>query len=163
MRTTEITRRTTLLSENGGKLDMVRDGEVLVTVSIPPGAHSARPYFDLLPEGAELQIAEGLVAMRPAHKVGIQPYGPGFTDSGANPDFRPTSADRLQRELRLQLNRMKAATDRVERRERALASIERVPRAPQPAEEPRDPTPQPEGEQPEGEATDPTPQPAGER
>lgn len=135
MRTSEITRRTTLVSEDGGKLDMVLDGEILVTVSVPPGAHSARPYFDLLPEGAELQISEGLVAMRPAHKIGIQPYGPGFTDSGANPDFQPTSADRLQREMRLQLNRMKAATDRVERRERALASIERVPRNPEPAPE----------------------------
>lgn len=135
MRASEITRRTTLVSEDGGKLDMVLDGEILVTVSVPPGAHSARPYFDLLPEGAELQISEGLVAMRPAHKIGIQPYGPGFTDSGANPDFQPSSADRLQREMRLQLNRMKAATDRVERRERALASIERVPRAPAPDRE----------------------------
>ncbi|MBW7921366.1 MAG: hypothetical protein H3C51_04615 [Rubellimicrobium sp.] len=129
----EVTRNTTLVSKDGGFLDVVLDGEVVMTVAVPPGAVRAAPYLDLLPDGATFEVSEGLVAVAPRHRVMVQPYGPGATDSGANPDYQPTSASRLEREMRVTLNRMKAATDRVERRERALASIERIPKAP-PAE-----------------------------
>lgn len=126
----EVTHQTALVSDKGGTLDVVRDGEVLFSVNVPAGVVAARDYLALVPDGARLEIASGLVAMDPHHRVMVQPYGPGATDSGANPDFQPTSASRMEREMRVTLNRMKAATDRVERRERALAAIERVPRAP---------------------------------
>lgn len=100
-----VTHRDTLVSKKGGTLDFVRDGEVLVSIDIPPGTHSAREYAKLLPEGAEMQASGGLVALRPASRIFVEPYGPGATDSGANPDFQPTSASRLERQMRLTLAR----------------------------------------------------------
>ena len=131
----EITRNTVFVSTGGGTLDFVsEDGELLMSVAVPPGRVRATRYLDLVPEGARIEVGEGLVAFQPPHRIGVQPYGEGSHDSGANPDFRPTSASRLEREMRVTLNRMRAATDRVEARERALARVERIPKA-------RDPEP----------------------
>lgn len=129
----EITRKTFLVSATGGTLDYASaDGEILFSVAVPPGKISAREYLDLIPPGGHIQIADGLVAVNPRSAYGLQAYGPGSHETGANPDFVPTSASRMEKEMRLMLNRMTAATNRVEARERQLATIERVPRAPDP-------------------------------
>lgn len=158
----EVKRTTRLVSADGGTLDYVRDGEVLLSVDVPPGVVRAAPYVLLAPDGAEVQIGAGLVAVDPPHRIGIQPYGEGATDSAANPDFRPTSASRLEREMRLTLNKMKATTSRVEARERALAAIERVPEAPPSPEviEPVEPAEPPAPVEPVAPA--PAPEPAVE-
>ena len=123
----EIVKGSYFVSDKGGIVDFVRDGEVLASVAVPPGRVRASEYLGLLPEGAEMQVSKGVAVVRPRHRVGIQPYGAGSHDSGANPSFKPTSASRMERELRVTLNRMKAVTSRVEARERALSSIERIP------------------------------------
>lgn len=125
-----INHRTKLVSKTGGILEMWMDGELMQVVDVPPGITRAAEYTKLLPEGAHLEAGEGVVPFQPGHRVAVIPYGEGATASGANPDFRPTSASRLEREMRLTMNRMKAATDRIEARERSLARIERIPRAP---------------------------------
>ncbi|PKP67655.1 MAG: hypothetical protein CVT83_08045, partial [Alphaproteobacteria bacterium HGW-Alphaproteobacteria-5] len=57
-------------------------------------------------------------------------------DTGANPDYRPTSASRLEREMRVTLARLAQMGNRLEARERLLASVERIPTAPAPVEAP---------------------------
>lgn len=130
---TELNRASVLVSEKGGTLDFIRDGEVLATIAVPAGRVRASQYLDLVPEGATVEIGAGLVAFQPRHRIGVQSYGAGSHDSGANPDFRPTSASRMEKEMRLTLAKMQAATARVEARERALSKLERVPAAPAPA------------------------------
>lgn len=133
----ELNSRSFLVSAKGGTLDYVApDGEILFSVAVPPGRVSAREYLELLPEGCEIQIADGLAVVNPRHGYGVQSYGEGSHDSGANPDFRPTSASRFENEMRLTLNKIQAQTARLEARERALAAIERMPTAPAPAPEP---------------------------
>lgn len=143
----EISRKTRLCSASGGTLDIVSDdGEVLGQISVPAGAVMAAQYLALIPEGAHLEIADGLAAINPRHRIGIQPHPLG-REMGANPDFVPTSASRMERQLRVTVARMNAATDRLERRERKLAEIERLPKAPK--EDPApvvEPTPAPEPE-----------------
>ena len=125
-----LDRKTVLVSDTGGSLDIVsNDGEILASIAVPPGRVKASHYFDLVPGNASLQVADGLAVVQPRIAVGIQRYGAGSHDSGANPDFRPTSASRMEREMRLTLSRMQAATDRLERRERSLAQVERIPKA----------------------------------
>ncbi|ARC88801.1 hypothetical protein [Rhodovulum sp. MB263] len=135
----EITRKTRLVSANGGTLDIVsHDGEILGQIAVPAGAVPAAQYLGLVPEGCHLEVADGLAALNPRHRIGIQPH-PHARETGANPDYVPTSATRLEREMRLTLARMQTATKRVEARERALSAIERVPQAPAevpPVEEP---------------------------
>ncbi|MCE8419254.1 hypothetical protein LZ190_11130 [Rhodovulum sulfidophilum] len=126
----EITRKTRLVSANGGTLEIVDPmGEIVAEIAVPPGNVSAVSYLDLVPDGCALFVAHGLAALNPRHRIGIQPH-PYARETGANPEYVPTSATRLEREMRLTLARMQTATKRVEARERALSSIERVPQAP---------------------------------
>lgn len=127
------------LSVAGGQLDIVRDGEILASVAVPAGRVPASDYLDLVPEGAWLEVSDGLAVMDPPRSrrnVGIQPYGAASHESGANPDFAPTSASRMEMQMRLTLSKMQAATARLEARQRALDVIERVPPAPTPAPAP---------------------------
>lgn len=127
----EINRNSVLFSAAGGSLDFVSgDGEVLASVPVPAGRTRAAEYLDLVPEGASIEVGAGVTVLQPRLSVGIQPYGGGSHDSGANPDFQPTLASRMEREMRLTMARMQAATARVEARERALAQVERMPKAP---------------------------------
>lgn len=133
----EMNSRSFLVSSKGGTLDYVApDGEILFSVAVPPGRVSAREYLDLVPEGCGVEVSSGLAVVNPRHGYGVQSYGPGSHDSGANPDFRPTSASRFEAEMRLTLNKIQAQTARLEAREKALASIERMPVAPAPAADP---------------------------
>lgn len=128
----EIRRNSVFVSAKGGLLDLVRDGEVLASLAVPAGAVPAAAFFDLLPDGAWFQVAEGLAVLEPRSAVGVQSYGPGSHDTGANPDFQPTSASRLEMQMRLQLNQLQASTAALEARQRALESMERMPMAPAP-------------------------------
>ena len=141
----EMNSRSFIVSAHGGTLDYVApDGEVLFSVAVPAGRVPAREYLDLLPDGCEVQVAEGLVIVNPRGAYSVQAL-PGSHDTGANPDFRPTSASRMENQMRLTLAQMQAQTARLEARERALSLIERVPQAPAapaPAPEPQaDPAP----------------------
>lgn len=129
----EINGKTVLVSAKGGLLDYVTpDGEVLFSIDVPAGRVPASYYLDLCPEGAKVEIASGVVAIQPKSWAGIQ-ASPWHLDSGANPDFQPTSADRLQRQMRLTMAQMQADQRRIDARLAALQAIERIPTAPPPA------------------------------
>lgn len=130
-----INSKTVFFSASGGSLSVVdADGVVIATLPVSAGRVSARQYLDLIPEGATIEAGKGLHIVQPRHRIGVQPYGQGSHESGANPDFKPTSASRLEREMRVQLNRLKATNDVAERRIRQLEKIERIPIAPVPPE-----------------------------
>lgn len=127
----QISAKSVIVSRNGGLIDIVSpDGEVLSSLPVPAGRVRAAEFLDLIPAGAHVQLGEGLELHSPRSGVAVQAYGEGSHDTGANPDFQPTSASRLEREMRLGIARMQQATSRVEARERALARIERIPTAP---------------------------------
>lgn len=126
----EVTRKGFLVSDNGGTLDYTREGEVLFSVSVPPGIQPARPYFDLAPPGCEIEVSKGLVAVPRRGGYAVQKYGKGSHESGANPVFRPTIASRFEREMRLTISRMQGTIKAQEARIKSWAGVPRVPRAP---------------------------------
>lgn len=136
--TSEINRESVFLSAHGGTLDFVQDGEILASVAVPAGRVSAAEYVDLLPFGAEIQVAEGLAVVQPRRLGGRQPYGEGSHDTGANPDFVPTSANRFEMEMRQQMRLLQADNRRVLARaaqaEKLLEGM--VPQAPAPSPAP---------------------------
>jgi hypothetical protein len=140
--TSDISRESVFLSASGGVLDIVQDGEVLASVSVPAGRVSAREYVELLPYGAELHVAEGLAVVQPRRIGGIQHLGAAAYDSGANPDYKPTPSSRLEAEMRLTLRQMQAETKRVEARRRALDALDVIPKAPEPAQAGEAPAPE---------------------
>lgn len=126
-----ISRKAMFVSAGGGVLDYVSpEGEVLRSVAIPAGSVPALQYVALCPPGAQMQ-PDGFEVVNPPSAAGIQRYGAGSHDTGANPDFRPLgNAEKLQREMLLTMRKMQASAARLEAREKALSSIERVPPAP---------------------------------
>ena len=124
-----ISHKTILVSDGGGSLDFVSpDGEILASVLVPAGLVPAGPYLALAPHGAEVQVSSGLVALNPPSGVGIQPYGKGSHETGANPDFQPMgSAERLQLEMVHTMRQLQANSKRLDAREAALSLVERIP------------------------------------
>jgi hypothetical protein len=131
--------RSTLVAHGPAKLDVVRDGEILFAIDLAPGIHRVRPLLATLPRGCEFQASDNLVVIDPPLGYGVQPYGKGSHESGANPDFQPTSASRLEKQMRVAVAHMQAATKRLDAREKALASVERIPTAPAPKQEAEEP------------------------
>ena len=142
--TREITRESVFLSAAGGVLDLVQDGEILASVSVPAGRVSAREYFDLLPDGAEFQVSAGLAVVQPRRVGGVQ-SSEGKYESGANPDFVPTSVTRFEAEMRQQMRQLQADQRRVDARAAQLEKLREslIPQAPSPAPAPA-PAPAPD-------------------
>lgn len=123
----EINENSVFLSAKGGVLRMlIGDGELLAEVAIPPGRVSARAYMADLPDGAFYE-AEGLAVAQPRSLIASQDFGQVATHSGANPDFQPTSATRMELEMRQMLAQMAARDQSREARMRHLESVERIP------------------------------------
>lgn len=132
-----ITAKSSLVSAKGGRIEYVSpDGELLRAVDVPPGIVSALQYLQLAPEGATMEIAEGIEVVSPRSSVGIQEYGEGAFESGANPDFRPTSASTQALRMELGMRRLQALSDTAERRLSALMNMERIPQNPAPSPAP---------------------------
>lgn len=126
----DLSHQHRLVSANGGEVQYIaEDGELLASVAVPPGIHPAGQYLELCPDGAFMHL-EGLAALKPRERVSIQGYGDAAFASSANPDFQVTSATRMEMEMRLMLNKMKASTKRMEARANAVNLIEAIPKNP---------------------------------
>lgn len=130
-----INQYSVFVSRDGGILDIVSPhGEILSSIAVPAGRVRASKFLDLVPAGCRLEVAEGLEVFRPASRVGSRrgplPYGEGAHMSGANPDFTPTLASRLEVETRQQVARLNRLGNTLEQRLKALDKIERIPDAP---------------------------------
>lgn len=119
------------MSAHGGVLEYVdQDGQLLFAVAVPAGVHLAREYLALAPDGVSVQIADGdLVHLPPRNWASVQ-AAQADVESGANPDFQPTSADRIQRQMRHTLAVMQSEQRSLNARLERLAAIERMPTAP---------------------------------
>lgn len=125
----QITRNTLIVTAKGGAIDYITpEGEILFSIAVPPGKHSAAEYLDLCPEGAQIEHSEGVYIVQPRTRLFVQK--PETVESGANPDYQPTSADRFARQMRQTLAQMQSDQKRLDARMAALASIERIPTLP---------------------------------
>jgi len=126
----EVKAADTLVSAKGGTLDIVRDGEVVAQLAVPPGAHKASGYLAFLPPDCEVQVGDGLAVFAARGGFARQKYGPGSHETAANPDFEPTSASRLQAQLEHGLKRLASVENRVEAKLKALKAVDVIPTAP---------------------------------
>ena len=125
--TEEINGAHSFASAKGGTLDVLRDGEIVAQIAVPPGIHRARQFLAQVPPGFEIQVGDGLAVFAPKSGYGRQPYGPGSHETAANPDFEPTSATRLQAQLDQGLKRLASVENRVEAKLKALKQVEVIP------------------------------------
>lgn len=141
-----INQYSVFVSREGGLLDIVSPhGEIVSSIAVPPGRVRASKFLDLVPPDCRLEVAEGLEVFQPMARLGSRrgalPYGEGAHLTGANPDFTPTSATRLEVEMRAKLAKLDRVSSTYEKRLKALDKIERVPDAP--VIEPVEPEPAP--------------------
>ena len=122
----EISAKSFFVSAKGGTIDFVRDGEVLASVAVPPGRVPAMDYLGLVPRDCDVEISEGLAVLDPPSRIGVARHDAAL-ETGANPDFQPTSATRLEVQMRLMMNQMLSESREKDARLRALESVERMP------------------------------------
>ena len=128
-----IQRGTRFCSDKGGVVHIVDydSGEVLVAIDVPAGVIDANPYLDLASGVGVLEVADGLAAVPPKHGFGMIAQHRDSHASGANPDYQPpTGAEKLALQLRSMIDEVRERSDHIERREAALASVQRMPSAP---------------------------------
>ena len=138
--TSEIRRGCVIVADTalGGSLDVVDPhGEIVHTFHVPLGRHRASLWLDLVPADHTLQVGDGCVCFQP--RMGVsQTSHPDYLKSDANPAFVPTSASRLEREMRIEMNEMRnlRLSLQKEARHKAVDAVvveEVIPdRAPQP-------------------------------
>ena len=120
----------TFVSVSGGTLDMIDDtGEVLVSVAIPAGLVPAAPYFAFDPGNTAWKLQGA--TFHPPRRLGGLTLPVSFTYTGANPDFQPTQASRLELQLRDQIRQAQILNTTVSARLAALASFDAMPSAPE--------------------------------
>lgn len=130
----DVKRQTNIVSEGAGELDIVDAyGEVLGKFRVPAGVHKASVWLDLLEPGQSLQISDGCFALPPRRGACVASH-PLALQSDANPDFKPTSATRLEREMRIELNEMRSLRLAVQKEARikqaqAIEVVETIPEA----------------------------------
>lgn len=132
------------VSGSGGTIQYVDSADqLLMEVAIPPGRVAARPYVEMCPPGAVLQTADGIALFSPFPACNAINYGDDGLKSAANPDFRPSSSDTFQREMRAHMSRVMAQNNALAAKVNSLQRIEQIPQAPKqeaqpPAEKPKD-------------------------
>ena len=128
-----MTRFDFLLSANGGLLHcMSSDGELLFSLAVPAGKVPVSDYLALCPDWSLVKL-EGLTLVSPRPLGGVV-VAEGRHESGANPDFVPTSASRYELEMRAQIMQMKVLNRSVAARIAALDAVQAVPMAVKPVE-----------------------------
>lgn len=115
------------VSAKGGQVDFVTpDAEVLMSVAVSPGRVPVREYLELCPDGAEVQVSKGLVAVPPKGGYGVQMH-PEALETAADPDWQPTSADPMQRKLMGIVNKLAKDNASLNRKVSALATARETP------------------------------------
>lgn len=115
-------------------------GEVFGTIPLPEGVSRAGALLNLIPPGGTAELSKGCSLLRQPSAVGVVSHAE-RQESGANPDFQPTSATRLEKEMRVTLNRVKSQSKALDARMKALDTVEKIPRAPA-----QQAAPEPDGE-----------------
>lgn len=127
-----VTRSTVFMSALGGVLNVIDQfGEVVGTIPVQPGRTRALSILPFVPDGCTLEPASGDVqAVTPAPRIAVI-RTEGHTESAANPDWEPSSAERMQREMRelLQWKRQTQAAKAKRARLKAALAIEAMPEA----------------------------------
>lgn len=107
---------------NRGTLDVHdADGEVTFTISLSPGRYNLSDYLPVLLPDESFSFINCRIAYPNANRN--QPSPAVEFKTGANPDFKPSSADGEFRKLQRLLRRTEATEKRLARREASLRKV----------------------------------------
>lgn len=114
-----------LVAATGGEITATdEDGVPFWSIGLTPGIHEGRKFALYMGPEHEISLSDGVTAVAPAGgRASPMKYGKGANDSGANPDYRPTSADQAMREMQQKVMRL---TQKQALADRKLAQYARV-------------------------------------
>lgn len=124
--TSEIRPNAVIVADaaEGGILHLIDpEGQSVHQFIVPQGRHRASLWLDLVEPGYELQVGKGVVCFQPRMGVSRTAH-PDALKSDANPDFKATSASRLEREMRIELAEMRAARLEIQKQARKAKAEE---------------------------------------
>lgn len=107
-------RALVMVGLKGGSVSVISaEGEVIATEGLQPGRYRCNQWVPFMSApGDSLQFEGEATPLVPnGGRVRAIKYGPGSHETGANPDFVVTSADRFQRELDHKLKMLTLKTD----------------------------------------------------
>ncbi len=109
---------TLLVGVAGGQVEAVSpDGIVQFAIGLEPGEHKGARIAKYMGPEDEARFTEGVTAMLPeGNRAARMKYGPGGAESGANPDYRPSSAATQQKYLARTVAKLTAKSDSLDRR-----------------------------------------------
>lgn len=130
MNNNQLASAVIFIAHGGGSIScQSQDGKVMAwDRGFAPGRYQAKDLLRDIPPGFTLVAGPGASIMVPESRVRRASYGPGATDSGANPDFRPSRMTDQEAQLRKLMTDVSRKSSALQRRLDALeANQARVP------------------------------------
>lgn len=136
------------VGQQGGEIRCVSpDGEIKWCVGLSGGVHHTDVYRQYMFDGDAIEVTGSVTIQSPGgRRLKAQPYGPGGSESGANPDFRPSTAATHQRQLDLTLRKITEQSKGLERRMKSFERLARDQQAQRSTVPPADTDPVPDPE-----------------
>lgn len=109
------------VGKRGGEIRAVNNqGEIAWAIGLTAGVHDERKYLALLEPGMKLETSGDVTLLAPASGKVKRMAHPRASESGANPDYKPTLASSLERRLQHQIAQVNRRFDqKVQQMERA--------------------------------------------
>lgn len=125
MQKEQVNRTTFVVAEQGAQaLCLTPDGEVQWELGMSQGLHRGAELVPLMGVGCSLELSGAVAPVTLSRgRVESQPYGEGATETGANPDFRVTTASRAERELARLVTGLQMKTKHLDGKLAALESV----------------------------------------
>lgn len=114
-----------MVGRAGGEIQGVDpDGVIMWSLGLSPGKHNASAVLEFIEPGDTLAFQDGVTPVIPAaRRAERMRFGPGAYASGANPDFRPSSAETHMRQMQNMLKKIQKQSASLERRQKAVEEI----------------------------------------
>ncbi|WP_071675233.1 hypothetical protein [Nioella nitratireducens] len=132
MKISQLASAKVLVGKDGGEIRFADGNGDLIPLGVPAGVHLGRELFDGLPADWDVDPGSGVTILAPAgERASRMRMGAVAYQSGANPDYRPSSADADRRRLEMLVQQSNRRSQRLEQRLESLARLsERVPSEP---------------------------------
>ncbi len=98
-------------------------GEVRWVVGLTPGTHYGDAFQADMMDGDSLELSGAVTCIKRGGRVAAQTWGETAYQSGANPDWRPTSAATAEKRLRKMMGELNAKQAALDKRLNALNRI----------------------------------------
>lgn len=146
----EMTNARFFVGSAGGQITCIdKNGEEVWRLGFMPGVHYADLFKADLKIGESIEMSGEIALMRRNGRVRSQKYGETAFETGANPDYRPTTASTQELRLRKMMAELDAKQKGLTRRIEGLKKVREIAPEPETVLEEIEPKTEPATKEPE--------------